>query len=276
MSVNKVTIVPNGIDKQINIPVRLTWDYLGLDMAIDEYESDVITEVIGVGRDFEISRFSHAPDTTTNNTEINYEFYFYSGGSINNINNWKINYIGEGFTPQDLYYYTNNFTNSFFKLDFYDNTDEKKQTNYLTVIIPTQQGLKMSTQMQRTVVDVRKPKFILDYVGDKEGFFIYWLKKREFLDINTFYMSAKFYNAKTGQFTKMMTGNGTDPLDTTEGPQANFATGDNPYFFDNNTFFYYTVNLDYKNQTYQVVNTNGQRLGTTIPIKWFEYINPPV
>ena len=276
MSVNKVTIVPNGIDKQINIPVRLTWDYLGLDMAIDQNESDVITEVIGVGRDFEISRFSHAPDTTTNNTEINYEFYFYSGGSINNINNWKINYIGEGFTPQDLYYYTNNFTNSFFKLDFYDNTDEKKQTNYLTVIIPTQQGLKMSTQMQRTVVDVRKPKFILDYVGDKEGFFIYWLKKREFLDINTFYMSAKFYNAKTGQFTKMMTGNGTDPLDTTEGPQANFATGANPYFFDNNTFFYYTVNLDYKNQTYQVVNTNGQRLGTTIPIKWFEYINPPV
>ena len=276
MSVNKVTIVPNGIDKQINIPVRLTWDYLGLDMAIDEYETDIITEVIGVGRDFEISRFAHAPDATTNNTEINYEFYFYSGGSIGDINNWKINYMGEGFTPQDLYYYTNNFSNSFFKLDFYDNTDEKKQTNYLTVIIPTQQGLKMTTQMQRIVVDVRKPKFVLDYVGDKEGFFVYWLKKREFLNINTFYMSAKFYNAKTGQFTKMMTGSGTDPLDNTEGPQANFSPGDDPYLFDNNVFFYYTVNLDYKNQTYQVVNTNGQRLGTTIPIKWFEYLNPPV
>jgi hypothetical protein len=276
MSANKVTIVPNGIDKQINIPVRLTWDYLGLDMAIDEYETDIITEVIGVGRDFEISRFAHAPDATTNNTEINYEFYFYSGGSIGDINNWKINYMGEGFTPQDLYYYTNNFSNSFFKLDFYDNTDEKKQTNYLTVIIPTQQGLKMTTQMQRIVVDVRKPKFVLDYVGDKEGFFVYWLKKREFLNINTFYMSAKFYNAKTGQFTKMMTGSGTDPLDNTEGPQANFSPGDDPYLFDNNVFFYYTVNLDYKNQTYQVVNTNGQRLGTTIPIKWFEYLNPPV
>ena len=276
MSANKVTIVPNGIDKQINIPVRLTWDYLGLDMAIDEYETDIITEVIGVGRDFEISRFAHAPDATTNNTEINYEFYFYSGGSIGDINNWEINYMGEGFTPQDLYYYTNNFANSFFKLDFYDNTDEKKQTNYLTIILPTQQGLKMTTQMQRIVVDVRKPKFVLDYVGDKEGFFVYWLKKREFLNIDTFYMSAKFYNAKTGQFTKMMTGSGTDPLDNTEGPQSNFSSGDDPYLFDNNVFFYYTVNLDYKNQTYQVVNTKGQRLGTTIPIKWFEYINPPV
>ena len=138
MSVNKVTIVPDGLDKQINIPVKLTWDYLGLDMAVEEYETEVITEAIGVGRDFEISRFAHAPDVTTNNTEINYEFYFYSGGSTYDINNWKINYLGEGFTPQDLYYYTNNFSNSFFKLDFYDNTDEKKQTNYLTVIIPTQ------------------------------------------------------------------------------------------------------------------------------------------
>jgi hypothetical protein len=289
MSVNKVTMVPNGVDKQINIPVRLTWDYLGLDMAIEEYETEVITEVIGIGRDFEIDRFAHAPDSTTNNTEINYEFYFYSGGSINDINNWKINYMGEGFTPQDLYYYTNDFANSFFKLDFYDNTDEKKQTNYLTVIIPTQQGLKMSTQMQRIVVDVRKPKFILDYVGDKEGFFIYWLKKREFLNIDTFYMSAKFYNAKTGQFTKMMTGKGWDPNvidpcntpwpsvigeDLTEGPQA--CIGGDKYNFDNNVFFYYVVNLDYESQTYQVVNSNGQRLGTTIPIKWFEYLNPPV
>jgi hypothetical protein len=276
MSANKVTIVPDGINKQINIPIQLTWDYLGLDMAVEEYEKDVITEAIGVGRDFEISRFAHAPDVTTNNTEINYEFYFYSGGSTYDINNWRINYMSEGFTPQDLYYYTNNFSNSFFKLDFYDNTDDKKQTNYFTVIIPTQQGLKMTTQMQRIVVDVRKPKFVLDYVGDKEGFFIYWLKKRTFLNISTFYMSAKFYNAKTGQFTKMMVGPGSDPLDTTVKSQGNFALGDNQYYFDNNTHFYYTVKLDYKNQTYQVVNSNGQRLGTTIPIKWFEYLNPPV
>jgi hypothetical protein len=182
--------------------------------------------------------------------------------------------MSEGFTPQDLYYYTNNFANSFFKLDFYDNTDEKKQTNYLTIIIPTQQGLKMTTQMQRIVVDVKKPKFILDYVGDKEGFFLYWLKKREFLDIDTFYMSAKFYNAKTGQFTKLMTDNETNGQP--KGPQANFSNGSNQYDFDSNVLFYYIVNLDYKNQTYQVVNSNGQRLGTTVPIKWYEYLNPPV
>lgn len=274
MSVNKFVIRQDGdTDKQINIPVELKWDYLGLDMAIQEYEKEVITEVIGVGRDFEISRFVHAPATgTTNNTEINYEFYFYSGGSMNDINNWRVNYLSEGFTPQEVYYYENNFANSFFKLDFYDTPDEKKQTNYLTVILPTQQGLKMDTQMQRTLVSIKKPEFILDYVGDKEGFFLYWLKKRTFLNINTFYMSAKFYNAKTGQFVTMMTGKGTTPFDLTNGPQA--LLNGNKYAFDNTQFMYYTVKLDYPTQTYQVFNTYGQRLGTNLPIKWYEYVNP--
>jgi hypothetical protein len=274
MSVNKFIIRQDGFDdKQINIPVELKWDYLGLDMAIDEYETNIVTEVIGTGRDFEISRFAHAPATgTTNNTEINYEFYFYSGGSMDDINNWRVNYLSEGFTPQEVYYYENNFTNSFFKLDFYDTPDEKKQTNYLTIILPTQQGLTMEAQMQRTLVSIKKPEFVLDYVGDKEGFFIYWLKKRTFLDIDTFYMSAKFFNAKTGQFTKMMTGRGTTPLDLTDGPQA-LIIG-NKYAFDSTQYFYYTVKLDYPTQTYQVLNTYGQRLGTNLPIKWYEYVNP--
>jgi hypothetical protein len=276
MNVNKFVIRQDGFDdKQVNIPVELKWDYLGMDMAIEEYEQDIITEVIGVGRDFEISRFAHAPATgTTNNTKVNYEFYFYSGGSMNDINNWRVNYLSEGFTPQEVYYYENNFTNSFFKLDFYDTPDEKKQTNYLTVILPTQQGLKMDAQMQRTLVSIKKPEFILDYVGDKEGFFLYWLKKRTFLDIDTFYMSAKFYNAKTGQFTKMMTGRGNTPFDLTNGPQA--LIQDNKYAFDSTQYFYYTVKLDYPTQTYQVLNTYGQRLGTNLPIKWYEYVNPPV
>jgi hypothetical protein len=268
-------VIPN--DKQINIPVQLTWDYLGMDMAIDEFETQVITEVIGVGRDFEVSRFSHAPATgTTDDTQANYEFYFYSGGSMDDITNWRINYISEGFTPQEIYYYSNDFANSFFKLDLYDTPDEKRQKNYITIIIPTQQGLKMDTQMQRTTVSIKKPQFVLDFIGDKEGFFIYWLKSKTFLDIDTFYMTAKFYNAKTGQFTKMMTGHGASQVDLTNGPQAYLPSiGQGKYNFDNTQYFYYTVKLDYPNQTYQIYNTHNQRLGTNIPIKWYEYVNPP-
>ena len=264
---NKITLRQDLIpDSQINIPIQLNWDYLGLDMAIDEYETDIIGQVIGVGRDFEVTRFAHAPETTEN-TEINYEFYFYSGGSMDTSENWRINYMSEGFTTKEIFYYSNNFSNSFFKLDFYDSTDDKKQTNYITVIIPTQQGLKMDATMNRTPVSIKKPKFILDYVGDKEGFFLYWLKSRTFLDINTFYMTAKFYDAKTGQFTKMAN-------------MSQSTIAGDKYKLNGNLYYYYKVVLDYEKQNYQVFDINqlsptyNKRVGTTIPIKWYEYVNP--
>ena len=272
MSVNKIKIPLDGfVDRQLTIPVQLTWDYLGLDQSIDEYESKVITDVIGVGRDFEVTRFAHAPQTgLTDDTQIKYEFNFYSGGSLDVSTNWKSNYQMEGFTTQEIFYYTNNFSNSFFKLDLYDNVDDKRQTNYVTIIIPTQQGLKMDAFMQTTPVTINKPSFVLDYVGDKEGFFIYWLKKREFLDISTFYMTAKFYDAKNGYFTKMM-----------NMPQSSLPG--NKYIFDGSQYFYYRVKLDYEKHDYQVFNMNpnqtiyindGQRAGTLQPIKWYEYVNP--
>ena len=291
MDVNKFTIRQDGglTDKTITFPIQLDWDYSGLDQAIDEFEVEAINKVIGVGRDFEVTRFAHAPQNVvsvnldedalpisprynpTDDTYIQYQFYFHSGGtSVNNVNNWSIDYRQEGFTAQEIFYYNNNFSNSFFKLDLYDSLDEKKQTNYVTIILPTQQGLTMVAPMNRTNVNIKKPDFVLDYVGDKEGFFLYWLKKRTFLDIRTFYMTAKFYDAEKGIFVKMM----NMPQSVSSGTTTTF---------DNSRFFYYRVELDYEKQTYQVFNTNpaqniynnyGQRAGTSVPIKWYEYINP--
>ena len=279
MAVNKIQLTQDGLtNKELVIPIQLTWDYLGLDQSIDEYEANIIKQVAGTYGDFEVTRFAHAPiavsDPYSNNdfeiTDIQYEFNFYSGGTLDLSSNWRNTYMSEGFTPQEIYYYTNNFTNSFFKLDLYDNVDEKRQTNYITIIIPTQQGLTMDTIMQRTPVKIKKPYFVLDYVGDKEGFFIYWLKKRNFLNIKTFFMTAKFYDAKNGYFTKMM-----------NMPQSSIV-GDK-FTFDSTQYFYYRVELDYEKQNYQVFNMNptqtiysnlGGRAGATIPIKWYEYVNP--
>jgi hypothetical protein len=279
MDVNKIQIIQDGlINKELVIPIQLTWDYLGLDQSIEEYEVDIINQVTGKYGDFEVTRFAHAPiaisDPYSNNafepTDIQYEFNFYSGGTLDDSANWRNNYISEGFTPNEIYYYTNNFSNSFFKLDLYDNVDEKRQTNYMTIIIPTQQGLTMETLMQRTLVNIKKPYFVLDYVGDKEGFFIYWLKKRNFLDIKTFFMSAKFYDAKNGYFTKMMN-------------MSQSSIAGDKFTFDSTKYFYYRLELDYEKQNYQVFNMNpaqtlysnlGDRAGATIPIKWYEYVNP--
>jgi hypothetical protein len=261
MNVSKQILFSGFTSNRINIPINLDWEYLDVDSEIKEYENSILDELITTDKDFEVNRFFHAD--YDNKSEINYEFYFYEGGSLSNSSNWKIDYRAQGFTTQEVYYYANSFRNSFFKLDLYDSPIESEQENYITIILPTQQGLRMATKMQNTDVQIRKPQFILDYVGDKEGFFIYWLKKRNFLDISTFYMTAKFFDGKTGQFVRMM----NRPQSTIQG---------NKFVFSSSDYFYYRVDMDYLTHSYKVydiINPND-RVGGTIPIKWYEYINP--
>jgi len=261
MSVSKQILFSGFTNNRINIPINLDWEYLDVDSEIKEYENSILNELITTDKDFEVNRFFHAD--YDNKSEINYEFYFYEGASLSNSSNWKIDYRAEGFTTQEVYYYANSFRNSFFKLDFYDSPIESQQENYITVILPTQQGLRMATKMQNTDVQIRKPQFILDYVGDKEGFFIYWLKKRNFLDISTFYMTAKFFDGKTGQFVRMM----NRPQSTIQG---------NKFIFSSSEYFYYRVEMDYLTHSYKVYDIVNptDRVGGTVPIKWYEYVNP--
>ena len=261
MSVSKQILFSGFTNNRINIPINLDWEYLDVDSEIKEYETSILNELITTDKDFEVNRFFHAD--YDNKSEINYEFYFYEGASLSNASNWKIDYRAEGFTTQEVYYYANSFRNSFFKLDFYDSPIESQQEKYITVILPTQQGLRMATKMQNTDVQIRKPQFLLDYVGDKEGFFIYWLKKRDFLDISTFYMTAKFFDGKTGQFVRMM----NRPQSTIQG---------NKFIFSSSEYFYYRVDMDYLTHSYKVYDIINptDRVGGTVPIKWYEYVNP--
>jgi hypothetical protein len=148
-------------------------------------------------------------------------------------------------------------------LDFYDSVGATSQTNYFTIIIPTTQGVKVPTVMQGKNVDIKAPIFSLDFVGDQVGFFIYWLKSKTYIDLNTFYMSCKFYDAKTGFFTRLI-----------NRPQS--LQGSNSFTANQIFNFYYQVVLDYTTQTYNVYDTiTFDRVGdVTKPIKWYEYVNP--
>jgi hypothetical protein len=269
MSVNKIKIIRPTTDNYVDIPIEMKWDFAGHDDSISEYQEEMVKEIIGSPNDFEISRFSHNSDID-GNTDINYEFYFYDNVSPITATtvtqtNWGISYINEGFTNEEVYYYSKPFTKSFFKLDFYDTTDEKTQQIYFTIILPVQQGEFMSVSLNALLpnVDIRKPKFKLDYIGDKEGFFIYWLRDRNFYDINKFYMSSKFFDAKLGVYVVM-----------TNTPQP--LINPNKFNFLPQDYFYYKVNLDYNNKTYEVSSTSTTlRVGEALtPIKWYEYVNP--
>jgi len=277
---NNYKIKLNSVNKNISIPIEIKWDYLDREDSIQEYQEVITKEVIGSPKDFEISRFAHEyydGNSCTGNTtctSINYEFYFYSGtpsyGTFTGATSgkWLPSYTAQTFTISDLYYQRRSFTNSFFKMDFYDTKNGVNQINYFTVIIPTSQGKTTEVSLSEYLPPqkIKKPIFKLDYFGDKEGFFLYWLRDKEFYKIDTFYMTAKFFDAKLGQFIRLMNRGQFDSS------LKNFG---NWWRFKDEDYFYNKVVLNYDNKTYQVFDINNQRIGTEEkPIKLYEYLNP--
>jgi hypothetical protein len=259
MDANKIRVVFDNQNKDIVLPLEQIWDFGGTQDAIEEYETSIIEKILNKGDDFEVTRFDHAIYDNTK-TSLNYEFYLHQGNATTPT--WINSYLPK-FSTNEVYYFERPFTKSFWKIDFYDSPTTRTQKAYITTILPVQQGYLTSAVLNNTTpVTIKKPKYTLDYIGDKEGFFIYWLKKRDFLNINTFYMTAKFFDANTGQFIKMM-----------RVKQSNLGGGTS---FPPEEYFYYKVDLDYLTQTFKVFDfPTGNRVGgITNPIKWYEYVNP--
>jgi hypothetical protein len=258
MDANKIRVLFNNQPKDIVFPLEQVWDFGGAQEAIEQYETTIVDKILNKDDDFEVTRFDHAIYDQTK-TSLNYEFYL--NNPIDTTPTWLNSYIPK-FSVNQIYYYQRKFSKSFWKIDYYDSPTTLTQKIYLTTILPVSQGYMTPAVLSNTTpVQIRRPKYTLDYIGDKEGFFIYWLKKRNFLNVDTFYMTAKFFNADNGTFIKMMN------------RQQNSS---NPFDFPPEDYFYYKVKLDYPTQTFEVFNhPNGNRVGTvSAPIKWYEYVNP--
>lgn len=256
--------------QSIDIPIEIKWDFQGHTDSIELYEDEVIEEIVGFPKDYEICRFSHDSYGITNTSFLEYEFYFFNGTSVDVPgsldSDWVVSYLQAGFSESELYYQTNPVQKSFFKIDFYDTTDDLTQKNYFTTILPVNSNRRETVTINPVLgitADVIKPNFVLDYVFDKEGFFIYWLRDFEILRLTEFYMSVKFFDAKNGVFVRMMT------VPQSQLPGLKFL-------FDQTIFFYRKVTLDYSTFTYQISDIlSGSRVGNGIPLRWYEYVNPP-
>ena len=124
-----------------------------------------------------------------------------------------------------------------------------------------------------TVIESVSPIFILDHIGLKESYFIYWFKDFNILKLDKLYMRVKFFNGKTGEFTTFTT------------IKQTLINANNPFRVDNN-YFYREVTFDFVNYLYDITNsgtsgsggTNGSSGVSTqsLPVlEWYEYINPP-
>ena len=150
---NKFRFTVNNKDTQINLPLEINFDNVGREDLIQQYEEDVLTEIINPIEDFETTRYSHKSwvnitgDTKYSTT---YDFSFFNrtmnilSTNPSDITRWVSsyayvdpivydNYSGITFTDKELYFYANSYRRSFFKLDFYDTTEVENQKAYFTI-----------------------------------------------------------------------------------------------------------------------------------------------
>ena len=315
MAVNKFTFNINTKDPVIQLGFGTTIDETGREDLIKVYEDDVVRQLINPTKDFEVSRFRHAPllDNSEESPDIFYQFNFYQVSTTSYpttlpfaspFQPLPFGFNFKGYTNAELSENTSDLLKSFFKLDFYDSPVKTRQKFYMSNILSPVNGLRlnlcsidadcrndaigatppnvatewgalnmnipdppiMDISGLNTILDTARnvpvPRYHFDMDNNSIGYFFYWLKESTYLNLNTFYMSSKFYNGRDGEVSRFTT---VDP-----------STIPNPISFDTANNMYYKLILDKNNFTYWVEDLAGTRVGTDInnPIEFWEYINP--
>jgi len=314
MVVNKYTFKLDGKDLNVSLGFGTTIDEAGREDLIKTYEDDVVNKLINPTKDYEITRYRHAPldDGSDASPDIYYEFNFYDSINVTWATNpppgtlplasgpWGYNF--QGYTNEEIAANTSDLNKSFFKLDFYDKLDKPKQKFYMSSLFSPIRGERFdlwsidldcdyngATNVDWTTLGMNEPDapitnvvngnvvtvydtirrvlvptFHLDMDDKSSGYFFYWLKNDDVVKIKSFFLSAKFFNARDGVITRFL----------------NQVPTSIPTFeqnsFDPTAYLYYRVQLNKKNYTYKILDLTGIRVGTSplTPIQYWEYINP--
>jgi len=303
MTVNRIQIRASLNDDSVVIPIGQTFDEAGREQLIETYEQTELQDNINEIIDYETTTYSHtgvvpALNPLTHDYKTYYQFWFYN--ATGNTYPMPPTYIPQSFTESQLAKQVKSFTNSFYKFDYYDSPYRKQQKLMFSIIVTANQSKRENVpidpseyeyvvQVAEGVTgapnwDIYVPEMTLGPISDgeniySEGYYIQWLKSREQMQNDTFYMSCKFFNAETGKIVRMVNRN---PID----PNTNV-----PYtFYEYPEWFYYEVKLKINNTTenpkysYTIRECNNLTLSTGIPgqqagvignpINFFEYVNP--
>ena len=249
MVVNNFKILKTNIDKGINIPINMNWDFLDREDSLNLYEEQIITEIIGEPENYETARFSYP-------YPFSYVFNFKNSGDTD----WVNSYVESGrFTQNQVLNKSNPFMKSFFKIDLYDSSNTRRRRNFLTVILNKKNdttNVDLGNNLGTGKLSI--PTYSLNPLTNPEGFYLYWFENPDILNLTKLYMTVKFFDGSTGEFTTFTTKKQTES-----------AT---PYRLTTD-YFMREVNFNFTQQTYTINNLQSQTALSTL--NWYEYKNPP-
>ena len=253
---------------------------LGWEDNLMQFEEEILNEIINPIENYETVRYIHAPynfQSGATQTDIWFYFNFYTGNTYNQ------DYQSVNITNQDNEHLLPQSVKSFFRLEFYK-TPGVVTNNVLQCTPPTRQNRKLVFAKNLSLPNGEKvfdsvlnghlhiPIFTGSNYRNKENMYMFWFADESVLvetnlsgstTGNTFFMTAKFYDAENGSI----------------------------YDFTNNTGYthvnesqdmYYQVDIDKVAHTYSIyeyttqksVNRFGTVTGTTInPITFYQKRN---
>jgi hypothetical protein len=251
---------------------------LGSEENLQQFEGEILNEVINPLENYETIRFIHKPYTgiTSNigdtQCDIWFYFYFLSGGT------YIQDYSPVDITPQENELLLRQATDSFFRLEFYKtpisgNTYEPPTRTNRKLVFTKNLSIPLGEKFYYSTLNgyIHIPIFTGSNYRNKENMYLFWFEDESVLSEtnlsgtttgNTFFMTAKFYNAKDGSI-----------LDFTN---SGFSTN---HIVSEQNDMYYQVDIDKFNHTYEIfkytggttTNRFGVVNGNTInPIKFYE------
>jgi len=189
---------------------------LGWTDSAQQMEQEILYDIINLTENYETTRYIHSPysvtstsGTTFTQTDIWYNFYF-----LNNAGVYNQNYESVDITLRENAKMLRQSTESFFRLEFYktSNDDAPNQTNRRLVfsknlILPLGEKVYFTGTPSGSTLPLNDFVFLPVFTGSNyrntENMYFFWfLDDTPFSETNitgnTFYMTAKFYNAKDG------------------------------------------------------------------------------
>ena len=264
-------------DTDLNLLLNTETDFqtnLGWEENLKEFETEILSDIINPIENYETVRYIHKPYTSSGVTQTDIWFYFYfqSGGT------YVQDYTPQGISSQENENMLKQATESFFRLEFFKTPGTVSGTT-LTCEPPTRQNRKLIFAKNLSLPLGEKmfynplngyihlPVFRGSNYSNKENMYFFWFQDESVLTEtnlsgtttgNTFFMTAKFYNAKEGTI-----------LDFTN---DSYSTG---YTITEQNDMYYQVDINKTDYSYQVYFYNGvvkcEEVGlTNKPIMFFE------
>jgi len=270
-------ILRKNIDQNITLSQDLSFKTdLGWTEGAEQMDKEILYSIINPTENYETVRYIHSPytSTTTNilQTDIWYEFNFLANTTT--ASTYTQNYEVVGISLTENAKMLRQSTESFFRLEFYKTSNDEPplQTNRRLVFtknltLPLGEKVFYTGTTSGGTIPINDyiyfPVFTGSNYRNTENMYLFWFADDTPFDEtnltgNTFYMTAKFYNAKDGTVVDFV--------------NKSLGYGQN---INEQNDLYFKVIIDRTDFSYQIFRFNnstlGQRIGERVdPIKFYE------